>query len=93
MVYNIETFGSVLHTLLKMKNGDFLYYKHKFKKNIDAEVLIECKSTRHMAKLCLRDEKTSYVNLLIIISKIRNIIFKIRYINVTNDYAYICVCN
>ena len=34
--YNIVRFGSVLHTLLKIKNkGNFFYYK----KNIDAEVL------------------------------------------------------
>ena len=35
--YNIVRFGSVLHTLLKLKNkGGFFYY---YKKNIDAEVL------------------------------------------------------
>ena len=38
--YNIVRFGSVLHTLLKMKNkGNFLFTFFYYKKNIDAEVL------------------------------------------------------
>ena len=43
--YNSVRFGSVLHTILKMKNkGDFLYIFFSllffyYKKNIDAEVL------------------------------------------------------
>ena len=38
--YNIVRFGSVLHTILKMKNkGDFLFIYFYYKQNIDAEVL------------------------------------------------------
>ena len=37
--YNIVRFGSVLHTLLKMKNKGNLKKKKLLQKNIDAEVL------------------------------------------------------
>ena len=39
--YNIVRFGSVLHTLLKMKNkwNFFFFYIFLLQKNIDAEVL------------------------------------------------------
>ena len=38
--YNIVRFGSVLHTLLKMKNkGNLFFIFYLLQKNIDAEVL------------------------------------------------------
>ena len=38
--YNIVRFGSVLHTLLKMKNkGNFFFFFFFITKEIDAEVL------------------------------------------------------